>query len=221
MLASAGYDNKIRLWNSNGELLKTLEGHEKFVTGVSFSPDGKTLASSSEDGKIRLWSIDGATSSDQKIIGKIIDSHNDIVYGIAFSPDGETIASANFDKTVKLWNRKGDLLKTLEGHQSEVASVNFSPDGTIASASWDRTVKLWNLEGQLLKTLTGHNEKVWDVSFSPDGQIIASASGGDNTIRLWKAETLDFNSLKQRGCNLLNPYLNNNPNTLPDRHFCQ
>ncbi|WP_200817738.1 eIF2A-related protein, partial [Calothrix rhizosoleniae] len=79
-------------------------------------------------------------------------------------------------------------LKTLKGHNSEVYSVSFSPDGkTIASASFDNTIKLWSVDGKLLKTLRGHSSEVISVSFSPDGKTIASASW-DNTIKLWSVD---------------------------------
>jgi WD40 repeat protein len=42
---------------SDGQLLRTLDGHTDIVTDLVFSKDGLWLASSSADGSIRLWGI--------------------------------------------------------------------------------------------------------------------------------------------------------------------
>ncbi|MEW6494128.1 MAG: tetratricopeptide repeat protein, partial [Cyanobacteriota bacterium] len=78
----------------------------------------------------------------------------------------------------------------LEGHDSTVRSVSFSPDGkTLASGSNDNTIKIWNLAtGKLISTLTRHELSVNSVSFSPDGKTLASGSN-DNTIKIWNLAT--------------------------------
>jgi WD40 repeat protein len=90
----------------------------------------------------------------------------------------------------------------LEGHQSIVNRVSFSPDGQlIASTSWDGTLKLWSREGELLHTLPlNKEEELLDtlpptqgrsngVSFSPDGQMIATLGlFPDRTVKLWSRE---------------------------------
>ncbi len=157
-----------------------LEGHKEGVYGVSFSPDGQTLASASADNTIKLWSLDGR-------LLRTLEGHSKAVKSVSFSPNGQTLVSASEDGTVKLWSKDGTPLKTLS-NSGAVYSVSFSPDSqTVASASADKTIKLWSLEGTLLKTLTGHGDEIYSVSFSPDGKTLASASA-DKTIKLWNQD---------------------------------
>ncbi len=61
-LASASWDNSIRLWDLQGRaLIATLEGHSDWVTSVAFSPDGRTLASASWDNSGRLSGRQGGS----------------------------------------------------------------------------------------------------------------------------------------------------------------
>jgi tetratricopeptide (TPR) repeat protein len=48
----------VKLWNLQGQELKTLKGHSSSVNSVSFSPDGKTLATASDDNTAILWNFD-------------------------------------------------------------------------------------------------------------------------------------------------------------------
>ncbi|NEP13436.1 MAG: hypothetical protein F6K14_25165 [Symploca sp. SIO2C1] len=180
MLASASDDNTIKLWNQEGKLLQTIEGHEGWVYGVAISPDGKTIASVGEDQTVKLWNLDGS-------LRKTLKGHTDEVWGVAISTDGKIIASASADKTIKLWNIDGTPRTTLKGHSEKVWGVAISPDGkTIASASADNTVKLWNINGTLKNTLQAHQGEVIAVAISSNGQMIASASQ-DKTVKLWNS----------------------------------
>jgi len=158
--------------------LNRFNGHQSWVTSVSFSPNGELIASGSSDNTVKLWQRDGSFL-------KTLTGHQKSVNSVSFSRDGELIASASSDKTIKLWTREGTLLKTLQG-QSSFNSVSFSRD-ILASGSSDNTIKLWSRDGKLLKTLSGHRGSVHSVSFSPDNQILASGSD-DNTVKLWSRD---------------------------------
>ena len=76
------------------------------------------------------------------------------------------------------------------GHEKEVWSAQFSPDGArIVTPSGDKTVRVWDAAtGKCLATLTGHEKEVWRARFSPDGSRIVTASA-DATVQVWDAAT--------------------------------
>ncbi|WP_308123475.1 WD40 repeat domain-containing protein [Modestobacter marinus] len=62
ILASAGDDGTVRLWNLTDPAAPTpagspLTGPTDGVSGVAFAPDGHTLASAGFDGTVRLWNL--------------------------------------------------------------------------------------------------------------------------------------------------------------------
>ena len=182
MLASASWDETVRLWNvKTGRLLHTLTEHTDTVMSVVFSPDGQTLVSASWDGTIRLWNPNTGK------LKRTLTGHAGAVTSVAFSPDGQTLASGSADSTIRLWNAKTWKLKrTLTGHTQIVDSVAFAPNGNmLVSGSRDQTIRLWNPNtGKHIKTLREHTGDIVRMTFSPDGATLASGSL-DGTVRLW------------------------------------
>jgi dipeptidyl aminopeptidase/acylaminoacyl peptidase len=180
MLATAGTDKTIRLWDpATGQTAgPSLVGHSE-VWRIVFGPDGRILATATADHTVRLWDV--ATGQPA--------GHPLTCPSVVFSPDGHVIAGAGADNTVQLWDPVtgwpvGDALA---GHTDTVYCVAFSPDGRLlATASRDETVRLWDpvKGGQVGQPLTGHGAGVNSVAFSPDGRLIATASA-DHTVRLW------------------------------------
>lgn len=176
-IATVSEDQTLRLWNRNGQGLKTLSGHAGEVNRVNISPDSQILATASDDGTVKLWNNQGQLLRTLEVKG--------VVHDVRFSPNGKELAIATDTPSVTLWNLQGQQLRALKGHQAAVYSVDFSADGqAIATASADGTIKLWTVEGEFVRSLTGHQEGVRDVRFSPNGQILASA-GEDETVRIW------------------------------------
>ena len=86
LVASAGENRTIKLWNLENDTVTTLRGHTDAVNAVAFSPNGKLLVSGGDDWTFRLWDI----SQGQNIatLEHITDRTRSQVKDVAFSPDG-------------------------------------------------------------------------------------------------------------------------------------
>ncbi len=165
-----------------------LHGHTDAVTGVAFSPDGRTLASGSDDNTVRLWNV-----ATHRQLGAPLRGHTGRVTNVAFSPDGRTLASGSNDDTVRLWNvaTHKQIGAPLTDHSNLVDSVAFSPDGRIvALAGSDNAVRLWSVatHKQLSAPLRSSASTIYSMAISPDGRTLALA-GSDNAVRLWSVAT--------------------------------
>lgn len=181
ILASAGGDKIIKLWDEDLETARELIGHTDWIRSIAFSPDGNFLASASSDRTIRIWDIN--TGKEEQILS----GHTDWIWSLAFSKDGKKLVSGSNDGTVRIWDLENKVSeRVLRGHDGWVRTVAFSPNNQlVASAGDDQVIRLWNVEsGELVKILEGHQNQIWAIGFTPEGEILFSG-GYDKTIILW------------------------------------
>jgi WD40 repeat protein len=188
LLATAGDDGKLKIWNpASGEQTAEVSGAGS-VGGQSFSDDGSLLAACWPDedgGKIRI--ADTATG---KVVS-IIDGLERFPYDTALSPDGERIVvgMAGWDEAQVFDVATGDVVFVLPRHRYSVNSVSWSPDGRwIATGSGDSSIRVWDAAtGELEERLLGHTGVVNTVDWAPDSRRLVSG-GSDGTARVWELE---------------------------------
>lgn len=190
-------DGTINLWQRDGKLIKTVQGHSGSVLYISFSPDGQLFASGGMDGTLKLWKRDGT------LLKTLQEDYAYDVDKFRFSPDGKTIASigAKSNYAIRVWELDGTPIVTLEGGYFH---FNFSADGqTIVASGVDgKTTKLWTLDGKLIKQFQGFQSNVYyraDVLSSSDRQTIIAGTSGEGTIKLWKADGTLISTLNDGG----------------------
>ena len=182
-----GSDNrKVDLWDATtGKRLRILGELRKTVLGVSWSPDGKTLASCSLDHTIRLWDVETRRAARE------LKGHTGRVEAVAWSPDGRWLCSGSWDDTVRLWDAKtGEPIRRLTGHKGIVRSLAWSPDGGhVVSGADDQTVRAWDPQtGRQEYVLEGHTAYVISVSFLDAGRLLASL-GRNGALIIWRTDT--------------------------------
>lgn len=140
-LITGSDDSTLYLWDPTKSTrpLARLNGHQKPVNHVTFSPDGRYIASASFDNHVKLWN-----ARDGKFIASL-RGHVAPVYQCAWSADSRLLVSSSKDTTIKVWDIRTKRLHTdLPGHEDEVFAVDWSPDGLcVASGGKDRAVRLW------------------------------------------------------------------------------
>ncbi|MEW5804521.1 MAG: WD40 repeat domain-containing protein, partial [bacterium] len=148
LLATAGLDGKIGIFERDKENGRFYSAHERAVFSVAFSRDCRQLLSAGEDGTARLWDL--KTWSSGPILRQVFPVSEDRIYWAAFSPDESKIGLVGRDTMVHILRASdGRKERILPGHESSIYRIAFSPDGgQVVTVSKDATLRLWDLENE-------------------------------------------------------------------------
>jgi WD40 repeat protein/serine/threonine protein kinase len=185
---------QIVLWDLNsGKRLRTLLGHASFLTGLAFSPDGRSLVSSANyDCVCKLWEVE---------TGKPLRSlrHNSQVENVEFCPDGKCVLATELGH-YRWWDaQSGKDLLVLPRQWAwddrkptlplgRMSTPCMSPDGkTLASLSSARqpeapnavlrTILRGEQETLSLRTHAAEVLSASNVLCVSNGRIVVSAQG--------------------------------------------
>jgi WD40 repeat protein len=168
------------IWNAEGALLRTLQGHLGSVISVRLSPNGKALVTCGEDGSARLWNVATAEPA-LAVLGNSKIASGAI--GVGFSPDGKYVGHRSNNTNCSAWDvvtgQPADCSFQIPANPFE-ATVAETPIGKVhlepgTATEYSATVRRFETE-EIICRLTGHTFPVWNGAFSPDGSRVVTVS---------------------------------------------
>lgn len=148
-LVTVSEKNNVILWNTEGKLRASYQGHTDGVTSIDWK-NNNMFATSSIDGIIKIWDVQSSSAK------KTLSSHDSPVKCLKWDPAGAFLASGSEDSTIQIFNTKhDDVVITFNEHKEMINQLAWSPTGynsnlpnselRLASASSDDTIKIWSL----------------------------------------------------------------------------
>ncbi len=182
LLATAGADFSIHLWNvSNGELAHGMSGQYTPVN-LAFSPDGRRLAASGGGpdlgDALQIWDVESKSLLPAPRIRRP-------VLGVAYSHDGGYLALS--DPLVELFDaRSNTFLRQLPCAADSANSPVFSPNGRFIAANCRGVITIWSPDtGSEIFHFGDHSgTNTTPVLFSPDSSLVVA--GGSTGLSIYE-----------------------------------
>jgi len=165
-----------------GKPLKSMKGHNHFVSSLAITSDNKYVLSGSWDKTLRLWDLN-TNKTKQVFVG-----HTKDVLSCSFSSDMRIIYSGGMDKTVKIWNVQGKNQYTsndFNGWVSCLTNIRQGKEGPlIAVGSWDSKVRIFDKDFKLIKGIGSIDYPVVSMSTDDDGEFLFVGEK-NGSIKIW------------------------------------
>ncbi|GIL84438.1 hypothetical protein Vretifemale_13056 [Volvox reticuliferus] len=204
-LASGGYDQMIRIWDSStGEQLNLIY-QVSWVSALAFSPDDARLASGA--GGRAVYIFNAAT-------GKNLVGYSGPLPGDASGSRGDTAGS----RPATASNAEGKGEGEGEGSEADptasdswMVALRFNPDGTLlACRDMHSVVTLWDVSGMRLRPLRALDGSFRDALFCPtsgDLQLYDLTASGALVMSAIPSSSLPLGRAVQRAVTLSHPLL--------------
>ncbi|HEY5953040.1 MAG TPA: WD40 repeat domain-containing protein, partial [Terrimicrobiaceae bacterium] len=169
----------------DGEIAATFSNHRTSVSDFSWNPNSPLEIASVCGGGARMWRI-GETEPFARF------DWGGASLLVLWSPDGRWLATGDQTPSVHLYDFARDYPLHIQGYETKVKSMDFSPDSKQLATGGGTTVTVWNCtgvtgpEGAVPDQRKFHKGDVESIAWSPTGEFLAT---GDIAGRMVFSDT--------------------------------
>ena len=176
---------------NRSELMLQLHAKEMlsdYVTAVTWSPDGKTLAVCSAAGEVMLGTVGAVNELSLEPLQSAIGNSTDC---LSFSADSQLLAAGGQDGKVRIWQvNSGEVIAELDNKRVWVDKLAWSPNCNELAFSMGRCVQVWNAGDNTVEvTLNFESSSVLDLAWHPVVKYLAIS--GYQGVKVWNGEDWD------------------------------
>lgn len=192
ILATAGYDHTIRLWEAaTGMCCRTIQFKDSQVNALAVTPDRNLLAAAGYN-TVRLFDLNNKNASHVAQF----DGHTANITSLGFSSDGKWMYTSSEDKTIRLWDMRAKSLSREFHHRGAVNSVALHPnEREFFAGDQMGEVRVWDIgkEACSHELIPDGEVAIRSVAINPDGTMAVAANNkGMCFVWLWTTELKDL-----------------------------
>jgi WD40 repeat protein len=171
-IVTGGEDGLVKIWDADGRLQHTLQGHRSLITAVALTADDRQIVTAAADRTARIW---------DRGSGALLQVFDDGALGVPsqvqFSHDASWLAIGTQEGRIFLWWPLQQRTLVMRGHTQRITDLRFSAnDALLFSASADGTARVWDARaGAELSIVAWHAAPLNSLDLSKAG-LLATAS---------------------------------------------
>ncbi|KAF5303922.1 hypothetical protein FQA39_LY01707 [Lamprigera yunnana] len=161
-----------------------LDAHNKGVSALAVTHNGKYIVSGGCEGQVRIWSI---TSSVQSLVTKLT-AHNGPISEIHINANDDEAISSSTDGSCIIWDLIRHSRKQVLFANTLFMCVRYYPTGVqVLTSGGDRKIGYWEVyDGNLVREVEGSpSGSINSLDISSDGKLFATG-GNDQIVKVWK-----------------------------------
>ncbi|MCK5411516.1 MAG: WD40 repeat domain-containing protein, partial [Gemmatimonadetes bacterium] len=188
---ATGGGTSVSLWPLARTYPQVLPGHEDWMLGVAFTPDGKQLVSTSEDRSVRLCPLDSSSGERSRILYRA-EGALGAPRQLAMAPDGSFVVIGNPLGEILILPLDGEPVRELGGFTDHISGLAVGPQARLVAAGSgqykkiEAIVRVWDLVTGDTRILdAGDGERIRYLKFTAEGELLVHSG---HKLRRWDLE---------------------------------